>query len=319
MTDFAPESAWSESLQHTSSPDFAESTRPAAFLDSRSTRARKPQRRPAAGLAADVHELLESMSRKRVPRLDAIRVRLAELRAGTELAPLLEPMQRLETIAGALDFMAARNEAGSEDFIRQGEAIVQECSSFVPVLVRFAERQAQDGPVARLVWIDLVLESGSLGKRVRQAARWLAEMDQDLVSRRKWTSSEVTIRAIEELARRAAVMHARLQHVHRLCGHARNVHLLCEQLATERATLCATLQEKVRPSCVELEEALHPLLHAASYRLLVPTELMAAIDARHELQVVLTQAAAQVERLRPGDEELAAQLAWMQDKAQALG
>jgi hypothetical protein len=154
---------------------------------------------------------------------------------------------------------------------------------------------------------------------VRQAARWLAEMDQDLVSRRKWIRSEVTGHAIEELARRAAAMHARLQNAHRLCGHARALHLLCEELARERNALCATLQEKVRPSCVELEEALRPLLHAATYRVLVPTELMGAIDARHELQVVLTQAQAHVERLRAGDEELALQLGAMQEKAQAFG
>ncbi|HEX2544172.1 MAG TPA: hypothetical protein VHL79_04805 [Ramlibacter sp.] len=317
MTDFSPVSVWSESSLHpTASPDFSESTRPAPYQEARAGR-RRGQRRPAAGLAADVHELLESMARKRVPRLDAIRSRVSDLRGATDLLLVDEAMQRLHAAATALDFMAGRTDEGTENFILQGEAAVEQCASFVPVAVGFAQRHAVQGPVARLVWIDLVIESNSLQKRVRQSARWLAEMDQDLVSRRKWISSEVTVRAIEELARRGAIMHAKLQNVHRLCGHARNVHLLCEQQASERTQLCATLHDKVRPSCIELEEALRPLVHAATYRVLVPTELMAAIDARHELQVVLTQAAAQVERLRVGDQELGAQLAHMEDKAHA--
>jgi hypothetical protein len=168
------------------------------------------------------------------------------------------------------------------------------------------------------VWIDLVLESGSLRKRVRQAARWLAEMDQDLVARRKGATSEVTARAIDELARRANGMHARLQNVHRLCGDARSVHTLCEQLARDRSALCATLQDKVRPACAALDEALQPLLHAAAYRALVPTELIGAIDAGHALQVVLTQAAAQILRLRADDDELVTQLAWMEEKSRTV-
>jgi imidazoleglycerol phosphate synthase glutamine amidotransferase subunit HisH len=106
--------------------------------------------------------------------------------------------------------------------------------------------------------------------------------------------------------------------VHRLCGHARSVHKLCEQLQGERTALCATLQDKVLPGMGRLQHLLEPLLEAAAYRALVPTELIEAIDGRHEVQVLLTQAGAQILRLKSGDQELASQLAWMEEKARRL-
>ena len=59
-------------------------------------------------------------------------------------------------------------------------------------------------------------------------------------------------------------------------------------------------------------------MHAAAYRALVPEELIAAIDARHRLQVELTEADARLGRLRGADVELAARLAAMAEKAQKL-
>ena len=44
-----------------------------------------PQRRPAPALAADINELLESMARKRVPRLDGVRERLQQVRTAGPL------------------------------------------------------------------------------------------------------------------------------------------------------------------------------------------------------------------------------------------
>ena len=72
----------------------------------------------------------------------------------------------------------------------------------------------------------------------------------------------------------------------------------------------------MHPGTQALDQGLQPLLHAVAYRALVPTELMGAIDARHALQVALTQANAQLARLHAGDRELATQLAAM---AQAPG
>src|SRR5205085_688907 len=179
MTDFHPDSAWAEPVLHTDD-DSWESTRPVAVVEARGTA--PPQRRPAPALAADINELLESMARKRVPRLDGVRERL---------------------------------------------------------------------------------------QRVRQAAQWLAEMDHDLLQRRRGSNNDVTLRAMEELARRGIGMHERLQSVHRLCNQARAVHGLSERMAAERAALWTTLQDRVLPACGRLDEAVQPLLHAASYRALV--------------------------------------------------
>ena len=319
MTDFMPESSWTEPAA-SPSRDFWESTRPAPIQEARASRpSQRAQRRPAAALAADVHELLESMARKRVPRLDAVRQRLQQARAGMQMRGIEDAVHAFHAATTALDFLAAlTGTAGSPEFVAQGKALGTCAEHLREGVETFLDRQAVQAPVARLVWIDLVLESGSLHKRVRQGARWLAEMDQDLLARRRGPNTEVTLRAIEELARRGQGMHERLQNVHRLCGHARSVHSLCERIAAERADLCATLQNKVAPAGKRLREELLPLLHAAGYRPLVAAELMPAIDARHELQVVLTQAAAQILRLQEGDRELASQLAWMEEKAGRL-
>jgi hypothetical protein len=267
-----------------------------------------------------VHELLESMARKRVPRLDAVRQRLLQARTGEDVAGIAQAAQALHAATTDLDFLAARGGAGpASAFIGQGEALAAAARALAELASGFVQRHAGDSAVARLMGIDLVLESGSLHKRVRQGAHWLAEMDQDLIARRKQPNTAVTGRAIDELARRAHAMHERLQAVHRLCGHARRVHSLSEQLAGERAALCFVLEARVQPACALLQEALEPLLQAAAWRALVPSELIAAIDARHELQVALTQAAAQVTRLQKGDQELGAQLAAMEEKARQLG
>ena len=313
MTDLMPESAWAEAAA--SSPDFSESTRPAPLPQPSSPPlpARRAERRPAPALAADVNELLESMARKRVPRLKAVRHRLQQARAALNLAQIEEPLQALHTATSALDFLAGRQGgAAAAGFVQQGLAFTAAAAEWEARMASFLQRHASGVPVARLVGIDLVLESGSLHKRVRQGAHWLAEMDRDLLSRRRTANSAVASRAIDELARRAKAMHERLQAVHRLCGHARRVHGLAEEQADERAHLCETLQLRVHPASYALHQALQPLLHAVAHRPLVPTELIVAIDARHALQVELTQAGAQLARLHAGERELATQLASME-------
>ena len=313
MTDFMPESSWIETAS--TGGDFWESTRPSPDLGA----GRRAHRRPAAALATDVHELLDSMARKRVPRLDRVRQRLHESRTTLPLAEVDEALQALHVATAALDFMAGRSAGeGTAEFLQQGRGLAGELERLGAVLSDFLQREAIVAPVSRLLWMDLVQESGSLRRRVRRAAHWLAEMDMDLVRRRKGANTELTLRAIDELARRAAGMHQRLQGVHRLCGQARAVHAESERLAAERAALWSTLQDRVLPACRGLDQALQPLLHAASYRALVPTELVGAIDARHALQVELTQAAALILRLDAGTLELATQLQAMADRAGRL-
>ena len=318
MTEYVPESSWSEST-HTPVPDFWESTRPAPFQEHRLTRpSTRLHRRPAAALAADVNELLASMVRKRVPRLDAVRGRLAQAHAGVRLEAIDDAVHALHASTTALDFLGSRSGETAVDFVRQAEALMGASTALRHLGAGFVQRHTTEAPVTRLVWIDLALESGSLQRRVRQAARWLAEMDQDLVTRRRASTSDVTSRAIEELSRRAQAMHTRVQAVHRLCSHARSVHQVCEQLGELHVALCTTLQDKVAPASWRLEQELRPLLEVGAYRALVPTELIAAIDARHELQVVLTQAGAQIIRLQERDAELTSQLSWMEQKARSI-
>lgn len=314
MTDFAPESAWIETPS-SAGDDFHESSLPLAPAGASGA----DPRRTAAGLAAAVHEMLESMAHKRVPRLDAARARLQQARPGQPLDPLEDALHALHAATGALDFLAGRTggERGKE-FLRQGDQLAQAIHLLRQLAGEFTLREAVQGPVTRLTWIDLVVESGSLRKRVRQGAHWLAEMDRDLQQRRRGANTEVTLRAIDELARRCAAMHARLQAVHRLCSEARAVHALSEQLVAERGALCTALQERVLRACQRLDDAVQPLMHAAAYRALVPTELVGAIDARHELQVELTQAAAQIVRLHARAQELLARLAGMADKARRV-
>jgi hypothetical protein len=315
MTEHTGESTWG--CSHHPSEDFWERSEAPPGLPHESGPGR--QRRPAAALASGVNELLESMGRKRVPRLEAVRLRLQQARAGLQLGTVDYALQALHDATTQLDFLAGRSGGDkSPQFMQQCDALAEAADAVESLATEFLAQHSSRGAVARLLWIELVIEADSLQKRVRRGARWLAEMDQDLAARRSRTVNDVMLHAIDELARRAQRMHERLQTVHRLCGHARNVHRQCEQLQQERSALCTTLQGKVLPGMKHLQHLLEPLLEAAAYRALVPTELMEAIDARHELQVLLTQAGAQILRLKAGDQELASQLAWMEEKAQHL-
>src|SRR4051812_49010202 len=124
MTDLLPESSWSEPAAH-SGADFWESSRPAPLQEQGATRpSDRAQRRPAAALAADVNELLESMARKRVPRLDAVRKRLHDARGGIPLASVEQALHALQAAASGVDFLAGRS--GGEragEFVRQGESL----------------------------------------------------------------------------------------------------------------------------------------------------------------------------------------------------
>lgn len=313
MTDFMPESSFAPSSQlpqmvwGSDSEGTFEPPPPAM-----------PAQRSAAALAAATHQLLEALVAKRVPRVDSLRRKLDQAKPES-LRDIEHAASLLHAEMEALDFLAGRN--GGEqaaDFGRHAAVVIAATQRLAGVSSALIEGHAISGPVARLLWIELVLESDSLRKRVRQGAHWLAQMNRDLGHRRAAATAEVSQRALDELARRGTALHHRLHTVHRLCGHARSIHALCEQMAEQRNALCATLKEKVVPATARLDTALQPLMEAVSYRPLVPEELMAAIEAQHEMQVCLTQVAAQVVRLQAGDQELASQLANMEQKAVSL-
>ena len=87
---------------------------------------------------------------------------------------------------------------------------------------------------------------------------------------------------------------------------ARSVHDECERLVGHRETLCRTLRDQVGPATTRLQEAIVPL--AAVRAAQASRELVAVVDARHALQVALTQAAAEVQRLQLCEHEVALQL-----------
>jgi hypothetical protein len=313
MTDFMPEST------------FAASSGMAKMVWGTDSDAPPPPPRPerearsAASLAAATNQLLEAMVERRVPRLEHARRKLQNTRASTDLTEIDTAVKQLQAETAALDFLAGRSGGDrSPEFLQQGASLAAAAERFGAASSFFTNQHLTHGSVARLLWIELVLEGDSLRKRVRQGARWLAQMDRDLVARRAAATADITHRALEELGRRGQNLHERLHTVHRLCGHARGVHALCEQLAEQRTNFCQTLQVRVAPASQALQQALQPLLEAAGYRPLVPEELISVIEARHALQVFLAQAAAEIVRLHGGDRELAAQLAWMEAKAGSL-
>src|SRR3569833_1548557 len=102
MPDFQPDSSWAEPAFHAAEV-FWESTRPAPVLEQRKA---DGQRRSAAALAADVNELLESMARKRVPRLDGVRERLQQSRAAGPLTEVEDALHALHAATGGVDFLA---------------------------------------------------------------------------------------------------------------------------------------------------------------------------------------------------------------------
>jgi len=321
MTDFQPESSWIESVAHHSTgfhDSLPSGPAPDADLTISPLLARSP-RRPAAAIAADIHELLESMARKRVPRLEAVRRRLQDTLPALPVDPIAQSLLGVHGAIDAVDFLAGRSGGDrAGEFLRQGGALAAALEGLRTELGAFLRRETVSVPMTRLVWADLVMESASLRKRVRQGAHWMAQMSQDLLTRRREPTADVAQVAIEELARRGMAMHERLQAVHRLCGHARSVHGVSEQLAAERSALDGALQERVLPACGGLDDALQPLLHAAGYRALVPTELIVAIEAGHALQVELNQAGAQIRRIHAVHGDLVAQLAVMEQKAEEL-
>ncbi|HVE52218.1 MAG TPA: hypothetical protein VNB23_02415 [Ramlibacter sp.] len=314
MTDFTPESAhsgYASLVPHGLWTDDPEPSpaRPASGAPQQS----------AASLAAAAQHLLDSMVRKRVPRVEALRKQLQNTSAGPSLEHIDGALAALHEATGAVDFMAGRSGGDrSLEFLQQCAALHTTGKRVNELAGKFSEHHATEGPVSRLLWIELVLESASLQKRVRQGAHWLAQMDRQLHTRRQSALAEVSQRALDELGRRGRALHERLQTVHRLCGHARGVHALCEQLAQQRTALATALHDKVRAAGDRLHDALQPLIEALAYRPLVPEELISAIDTRHELQVALTQARAEVAVLQAGMQELASQLAWIEQKAQRL-
>lgn len=274
-----------------------------------------PTQRSASGLLAGVQQLVERMLHKRVPRLEALRLRLERAVGSAALGALAQALEQLDAEASALDVLAVRSGgSAADDLARQCVTVTATAGQLWNVAADVLTCDAGDGQVARLLWIELLLETAALDKRVRAGTKWLAELHEDLAARRALASMDVTHRALDELARRAQELHTRLDALRRLGAQARVVHAACERLSDERAVLCRTLQQKVRAGSARLQAAMQPIVRAADTAQLGAAELVAVVDARHELQVALTQAGAELARVRVREEEAAQRL---QDLAEA--
>jgi hypothetical protein len=249
--------------------------------------------------------------------MEALRVRLQMSNGSRDLAELEDALHALHSAAAALDVLAVRNgPEAAPQFDQQSLAFAHAANRLWTSGAAVLARHTVDTPVSRLLWIDLMLEAKALDRRVRQGVRWLADVEHDLHAKRGSSTADVAHRALNELARRSQSLRERLQRVHGLVAHARTVHVECERLVENRASLCETLREKVGPCTTRLQEAMRPLAAAAvGESELQPKELVAVIDARHELQVALTQAGAQVIRLQGCEQEVASQLAWLGQKS----
>lgn len=275
------------------------------------------ERQPATALIAAVHGVMDLITRKRLPRMESLRVRLQMNNASRDLAALEEALHGLRAAASALDVLAVRDGSAAAPAIeQQALAYAQAAKRLWTSGAAVLARHTADTPVSRLLWIDLMLEAKALDRRVRQGVRWLADVDHDLQARRGGSTADVAHRALDELARRSGSLRERLQRVHALVAHARSVHAECERLVAHRAGLCETLREKVGPGTKRLQEAMRPLAAAAADNVQPhANRLVAVIDAGHELQVALTQAAAEVIRLQACEQEVATQLAWLGQKS----
>lgn len=268
-------------------------------------------RSSAAALASSLNQLLAGIAARRIPHLDALRYQLEEVHAGTELAELQHCLQIVQDSASGVDVLSAR--AGGEEadqFMQQVAALAENTHQLTLIGGSFLRRNQPISSVARAVCMGLKLESAALMERVQQGMRWLHDMAQDVIDRRNSATAEVSQVALRELARRGGVLQERLHQVDRLCGHARSALELAEQFYAQRAALCDMLQRRVRPRSRRLHEVLRPLLQADA-RPPQSAELMAVVEARHELQVVLTEIGADMARLRAFDSELTAHLAEM--------
>ena len=302
MTDYLPDSAHAPLLPP---PYSAWSSGPGA------ADAPLAPRTSAAALASSLNELLAGIAARRVPHLDALRCRLQEVHAGTELAELQHCLKIVQDSASALDVLAARASGkDAEHFMQQVASLAETTHQLTLVGGGFLQRNQPVSSVARAVCMGLKLESIALAERVQQGTRWMHQMEQDLAERRTAATAQVSQMALSELGRRGVMLQERLQRVDRLCGHARGALELAEQFYALRAALCDMLQRRVRPRSRRLHETLRPLLQAEA-RAPLGAELMAVVEAQHDLQVVLTEAGADLARLRAYDGELTAHLVQM--------
>jgi hypothetical protein len=272
--------------------------------------------RSASSLAAAAQQLLQGLTGKRVPRLGTLRQRLQDAEATWDPRELDRALHALQDASAAVDFMPARGrDFPVAEFRRQAGAVGTAARRLATLGLHFIGRHAADAAITHLLWGELLMESRSIDKRVREGLHWLRDMEQELATRRAAATAPVSQQALEELSRRREALEDRLHLVQGVCGAARAARALGDQVQAHRAAVCSLLQDEVRPASLKLQHRLQGLLEAAQGRAPEPAELLAAIENRHEVEVAVTRAVAELEHLHALQQELATQLAWMEQKA----
>lgn len=272
--------------------------------------------RSASSLAAAAQQLLLGLTGKRVPRLGTLRQRLQESEATWDPRELERALHALQEAGAAVDFLPARGRAfPAAEFRRQAGTVGTAARRLASLSLHFVGRHAADAAVTHLLWMELQMESRSIDKRVRQGLHWLRDMEQELATRRAAATAAISQQALQELARRRESLEDRLHLVQGLCGAARAARALGEQVQAHRVAVCHLLQDEVRPASLQLQHRLQALLEAVQARAPEPAELLAAIEARHDVEVAATRTIAELHYLQALQQELGAQLAWMEQKA----
>jgi hypothetical protein len=275
--------------------------------------------RSASSLASAAHQLLHGLAGRRVPRLGNVRERLQNAEATWDLRELDRTLHALQHASAEVDFLPARGRPFPlAEFQRQAGTVDAAARRLATIGLHFVGRHAADSAVTRLLWAELLMESRSIDKRVRQGLNWLRDMEQELAMRRAAATAEVSHRALQELGRRGEVLEDKLHLVQGLCGAARAARNLGDQVQAHRSALCNLLHDEVRPASLKLQQRLQALLEGAQARHPEPAELLAAIDSRHELEVAVTRCVAELHHLQCLQNELQTQLAWMAQKAKPL-
>ena len=277
-----------------------------------------PTRSPST-LAAAAHEVLQSVAGRRVPRLGLLRERLLQCEASCPTRDLDRALHALLEASAAVEFLPPRGRAFPlAEFRHQAGAVGTAARRLATLSLHYVGRHAADAANTRMLWVELLMESRSIDKRVRQGLAWLRDMGHELAHRRASATAAVSQQALQELARRGEALEDKLHAVQGLCGAARAARTLGDQVQTHRAALCGLLQDEVRPASHKLQRGLEALRVAAEARHPEPAELLVAIETRHELEVAITRTVAELHRLEALQAELADQLAWMEQKAKPL-
>lgn len=272
--------------------------------------------RSASSLAAAAQQLLQGLAGKRVPRLGTLRQRLQDTEGTWDSRELDRALHALQEASAGVDFLPARGRAFPvAEFRRQAGTVGTAARRLATLGMHFVGRNAADAAVGRLLWMELLMESRSIDKRVREGLHWLRDMEQELAMRRAAATAPVSQQALQELSRRREALEDRLHLVQGVCGATRAAHALGDQVQAHRAAVCNLLQDEVRPASLKLQHRLQGLLETAAARAPEPAELLAAIENRHKLEVAVTRTIAELEHLQALQRELAAQLAWMEQKA----